>query len=184
MPVPMPLLGALAQNWWLILLKGICAVIFGVLTFAWPGVTIITLVMLYGIYALVDGVFSLWAAVGGGGQTSRWWLALVGVMGLLAGLIAIFLPGMTAILLLWCIAAWAIVTGIFQIMGAISLRKQIDNEWALIAAGALSVALGIFMMIQPAAGALALVFVIGAYAILYGLLLIAFSFRLKKHAPA
>lgn len=182
-----PLLAGLAKNWWLILLRGICAVIFGVLAFVWPGVTLVTLVLLYGLFALADGILSLLAAVTGDKGDSpapRWWLAVVGLLGLAAGLITLFWPGMTALVLLIFIAAWAIASGLMQIVGAIRLRKEIDDEWLLIASGVLSVLFGIAMLAWPGAGALAMIFVISTFAILYGALLISFALRLRKLAHA
>lgn len=182
-----PLLAGLAKNWWLILLRGICAVIFGVLAFVWPGVTLVTLVLLYGLFALADGILSLLAAVTGDKGDSpapRWWLAVVGLLGLAAGLITLFWPGMTALVLLIFIAAWAIASGLMQIVGAIRLRKEIDDEWLLIASGVLSVLFGIAMLAWPGAGALAMIFFIGTFAILYGALLISFALRLRKLAHA
>jgi uncharacterized membrane protein HdeD (DUF308 family) len=182
-----PLLAGLAKNWWLILLRGICAVIFGVLTFFWPGVTLFTLVILYGVFALADGALALFAAITGNvGETtsSRWWLAAVGLLGIAAGIVTLLWPGMTGMILLIFIAAWSIATGFMQIVGAIKLRKEIDDEWLLIASGVLSVLFGIAIAAWPGAGALALALVIGSFAILYGLLLIMFSFRLRKFAPS
>jgi uncharacterized membrane protein HdeD (DUF308 family) len=181
-----PLLHALARNWWLVLLRGLAAILFGVLTFVWPGITLVTLVLLYGIYALADGVLALAAAFMGGAPAPRWWLALVGVLGIGAGLVTFLWPGMTAILLLLFIAAWMIATGVMQIIGAIRLRKEIDNEWLLVisGSGALSVLAGIVLLVQPGAGALALLWVIGAYLIVYGILLVSLSLRLRKHEHA
>jgi uncharacterized membrane protein HdeD (DUF308 family) len=177
-----PLLGALARNWWLILLRGVCAVIFGILAFVWPGITLVTLVLLYGAFAFVDGVFALWAGIAGGSPAPRWWLILVGLLGIAAGIVAAVLPGMTALVLLYFIAFWAIAIGVMQIIGAIRVRKEIDNEWMLIASGIVSVLFGIIVLVAPGAGALGLLFVIGIYAIIYGVTLIGFAFRLKKHA--
>ena len=174
------MLGALARNWWLILLRGICAIVFGVLTFAWPGVTLVTLVLFYGAYALVDGIFSLLAAIIGGQPAPRWWLAVVGVFGIAAGLLTWLMPGLTALVLLYYIAFWAIATGAVQIAGAIRLRKEIDNEWMLIASGIISVLFGLILLVRPGAGALGGLLVIGVYAIIHGVALIALAFRLKK----
>jgi len=177
------LLHGLAKNWWLLLLRGIAAIIFGILAFAWPGITLLSLVILYGAYALVDGVLSIAAAVGGGGgATPRWWLAVVGLLGIAAGLLTFFWPQITALVLLMFIGAWALIHGVFEIIGAIRLRKEIDNEWMLILSGALSVVFGAAMLIMPGAGALALIWVIGAYSIIFGILFVGFAFRLKKHA--
>lgn len=172
---------ALARNWWLILLRGICAVIFGVLTFAWPGVTLAVLVLFYGAFALVDGILALVAAVTGGTPAPRWWLAIVGLAGLAAGIVTLIMPGITALVLLYFIAFWAIAIGVMQVVGAIRLRKEIDNEWMLIVSGIVSILFGIVLLVTPGAGALALLFVIGAYAIIHGITLIALSFRLKRH---
>jgi uncharacterized membrane protein HdeD (DUF308 family) len=177
-----PMLHALADNWWLILLKGICAIIFGLLALAWPGVTVITLVLLYGAFALVEGVLALVAAVRGDAPAPRWWLAVVGLIGIIAGALTFLWPGITALVLLFLIAAWAIATGIMEIVGAIKLRKEIDDEWLLIAAGVLSVLFGVVLIVQPQVGAVALVAVIAAYAILYGILLSWFAFRLHRHS--
>jgi uncharacterized membrane protein HdeD (DUF308 family) len=183
LPQPM-LLHGLAKNWWLLLLRGIAAIIFGILAFAWPGITLLSLVILYGAYALVDGVLSIAAAIGGGGgaATPRWWLIVVGLLGIAAGLLTFFWPQITALVLLMFIGAWALIHGVFEIIGAIRLRKEIDNEWMLILSGALSVIFGAAMLIMPGAGALALIWVIGAYSIIFGILFIGFAFRLKKHA--
>jgi len=172
---------ALAKNWWLLLLRGIAAIIFGLLAFAWPGLTLLTLILFYGAFALVDGVLAIVAAITGGVPGSRWWLAIVGLLGIAAGLLTFLTPGLTALVLLFFIAGWAIVTGVFEIIGAIKLRKEIDNEWLLILGGIISVLFGVGMMLAPGAGALALVWVIGAYSVVMGMLFVALAFRLKKH---
>jgi uncharacterized membrane protein HdeD (DUF308 family) len=173
---------ALAKNWWMLLLRGIAAIIFGGLALAWPGMTLLTLVLFYGAYALIDGVLAIVAAITGGALLPRWWLAIVGLLGIGAGLLTFLMPGLTAIVLLYFIAGWAIATGVFQILGAIKLRKEIDNEWLLILSGIISVLFGVAMMAAPGAGALALITVIGIYAGIIGVLLVALSLRLKKHA--
>ncbi|WP_274627514.1 HdeD family acid-resistance protein [Arvimicrobium flavum] len=179
-----PMLHALARNWWLLMLRGICAVLFGVLTFVWPGITLITLVLLYGAYAFADGVFSLFAAITGGTPAPRWWLAVVGLLGIGAGLVTLFWPGMTALLLLFFIAFWSIAIGVMEIIGAIRLRKEIDNEWWLVASGALSVIFGAILLFRPGAGALGLILVIGVFALIHGVMLISFALRLRGHKHA
>ena len=177
------ILHGLAKNWWVLLLRGLAAIVFGVLAFAWPGITIVSLIILYGAYALVDGLFALFAAIGGStGAAPRWWMAVVGIAGVVAGLIAFAWPGITALTILMLIGAWAIVSGIFEIIGAVRLRKEIDNEWTLILHGALSVLFGVLLMAMPGTGALAMIWVIGAYAIAAGILMVALAFRLKSHA--
>jgi uncharacterized membrane protein HdeD (DUF308 family) len=176
-----PVLHALAKNWWLLLLRGIAAIVFGVLAFAWPGLTLLTLIFLYGAYALADGVIAIIAAITGGAPAGRGWLAIVGILGIAVGALTFMLPGMTALILLFTMAGWAVAIGVFQIIGAIRLRKEIDNEWFLILSGAISVLFGLGVVVNPGAGAVALVWVIATYAIVAGVLYIGLAFRLKKH---
>jgi uncharacterized membrane protein HdeD (DUF308 family) len=173
----------LAENWWLLLLRGIAAIVFGILAFTWPGLTLLALTFIWGLYAISDGILALWAAIAGrGGQMApRWWLAIVGIVGILAGLLAFVWPDMTALILLMFIASWAIVVGILQIWGAIRLRKEIEGEWLLGLSGVLSVAFGVVMFAQPGTGALALVWLIGGFAVLAGCVYIALAFRLKQY---
>ena len=178
------LLHSLGQNWWLVVLRGIAAILFGVLAFAWPGLTLFTLVILWGAFTLVDGVLALAAAIMGGNPMPRWWLAIVGIAGVIVGLMTFAWPGVTAFVLLIFIAAWAIVLGVLEIYGAIRLRKEIEGEWFLILNGALSILFGLVLLWRPGTGALALVWVIGAYAILLGMIYIAFGLKLRKLKPA
>ena len=184
---PSPLLGLvlreLAENWWLLLLRGIAAIAFGILAFVWPGLTLLALTLMWGIYAIADGVLALWAAIAskGGEIAPRWWLAVVGVAGILAGLVTFVWPGMTALVLLMFIASWAIVIGVLQLWGAIRLRKEIEGEWLLGLSGVLWVAFGVIMFVRPGAGALALIWWIGSFAILAGFVYIALAFQLKKY---
>ena len=177
-----PMLDDLARNWWLVLLRGICAIIFGVLTLMWPGLSLLTLVLLYGVFALFDGGLAIGAAIMGGTASRRWWLALVGVLGIGAGAITLMWPGITGIVLLYFIAGWAIAAGVFEIVGAIRLRKEIEGEWWLIATGVLSVLFGVLILMFPGVGALGIAFAIGWFAIVYGALLVGLSLRLRKHA--
>ena len=180
----MPLLALpqlLARNWWLFLLRGLAAVAFGVLSLIWPGLSLLTLIWLFAAYALVDGVFALAAAIVGRGDAEfKWWLVLVGLLGIGVGIATFMWPGLTALTLLYFIAGWVIATGVLQIIGAIELRNVIDNEWWLILDGALSVLFGILLFIMPGAGALALIWLIALFAIAYGVLMIGFAFKIKK----
>lgn len=178
----LPGLHALAKNWWLLLLRGISAAIFGVLALIWPGITLLTVIIFYGAYALMDGVFAIAAAIRGGDAQSRWWLILIGVLGIAAGLLTFLWPGLTALVLATFIGAWSLIHGVFEIVGAIKVRKEIDNEWWLILSGALSVLFGLVMLIRPGDGAVALIWVIGIYSIIFGGLLVGFALRLKKHS--
>ena len=177
------LLHELADNWWLVLIRGIAAIAFGILAFFWPGIALLTLVYLWGIYAIIDGVLALGAAIAGmGGEiVPRWWLVLVGIAGILAGVLAFVWPDITAQVLLAFIAAWAIMIGVLQIVGAIQLRKEIEGEWLLGLSGLLSILFGIALVAQPSAGALALVWMIASFAIVVGCLYIVLAFRLKQY---
>jgi uncharacterized membrane protein HdeD (DUF308 family) len=179
-----PVLHALAKRWWLILLRGIVAILFGVVAFAWPHITLLSLVLVYGVFAIVDGLVALVTAATGGRAVSAWWLVLVGILSIAAGVVAFAWPGITALILILLIGAWAIAHGIVEIAAAIQLRKEIDNEWLLILAGVLSVVFGILVIAAPGAGALGLVWAIAAYAIVFGALLIGFSFRLRQYQTA
>jgi len=168
-------------NWWLLALRGLVAVLFGVLAFVWPGATLITLVWLFGAFALVNGLLSLiLAAKAPKGYPRIGSLILGGLLGILAGLLTFVMPGITALGLLMLIAAWAIVTGIMEVVAAIRLRKIIANEWLLILAGIASIAFGVILFLRPAAGALALIWWIGAWALVFGILLIVLAFRMRN----
>lgn len=168
----------LSRNWWTLALRGLAAVVFGILAFIWPGVTVTILVLFFGAYALWDGVFALIGAFRTE-SNRRWPLVLEGLVGIAAGLFALFSPGLATLALLYVIGAWALITGIFEIIAAIRLRKEIEGEWLLLISGLLSVLFGFALFIWPAAGALALTWMIGAYAILFGILLIVLGFRLR-----
>jgi uncharacterized membrane protein HdeD (DUF308 family) len=176
------LLSSLADNWWLLLLRGIAAIAFGILAFFWPGLTLLTLTLLWGAYALCDGIFAIWAAIvaRAGDMGPRWWLALAGIVSILAGLVAFFYPVTTALVLLTLIAVWAIIIGVLQIWGAIEWRNILDDAWLLVLNGALSIAFGAILLARPGAGALALVWMIGWFAVVFGCLNVALAFRLKR----
>ena len=171
----------LARNWWALVLRGIAGVIFGVLTFINPGMTLAVLIVLFGAYAIVDGVFNLVAAVSGRTGQPWWHLVLEGIVSIAAGVIAFAWPGLTALALLWVIAGWAIITGVLEIVAAIRLRKHIDNEWWLVLSGVASVVFGGLLIVAPVAGALAVTLWIGAYAVVFGALMIALGLRLRRH---
>ena len=178
-----PLLRHMAEYWWLMLLRGIAAVVFGLLAFFMPAAAGLSLVLLWGAYALADGILSLWGGIVGKGAatSSRWWLALTGVLGIAAGLIAFFAPALTAGVLLIFIAVWSIAIGIMAIIGAIQLRKEIEGEWLLILSGAFAIIFGILMFTRPASAALAVVWMIAIFAIIFGIDLIMLAFKLKGY---
>ena len=176
----MTLVDDLARHWWVVALRGLAAVLFGVLAFAWPGMTLAVLILLFGAYALVDGILAIVVAVRGG-TDHRLLMGLEGVVGVLAGLAAFVYPGLTALVLLYIIAFWAILTGVLEVFAAVRLRRVITNEWGLIIGGVLSVLFGIVLIVAPGAGALAVVFLIGAYAVLFGVALLILSWGLRSH---
>jgi uncharacterized membrane protein HdeD (DUF308 family) len=174
------MLEVLTRYWWAVVLRGVAAVLFGVLALIWPDVTMIVLVALFGAYALVDGIITLGTAIFGGRERGRrGWLAVEGVAGILAGVITFAWPEVSALALLWIIAAWALVTGVLEIVAAVRLRREIEGEWLLAISGALSVAFGVMLVVWPAAGALAVVTLIGIYAIVFGVVLVGLGLRLR-----
>ena len=171
----------LTRYWWAVVLRGVAAVLFGLMALIWPGITVIVLVALFGAYALVDGIIGLGTAVFGGRERGRrGWLVVEGIAGVLAGIFTFAWPGITALVLLWLIAAWALVTGVLEIVAAVRLRREIRGEWLLALSGALSVLFGILLVVWPAAGALSVVFVIGIYAIVFGVALVGLGLRLRR----
>ena len=173
------MLHTLAANWWALALRGLVAVLFGLLTFFLPGITLVTLVLLFGAYALVDGVFNVIAFFRV--ASHQWALLIEGVIGIIAGVLTFAWPAITAIVLLYVIAFWAILTGIFEIVAGIRLRKVITNEWLLLVMGVFSFLFGLLILFAPGAGALAIVLWIGAYALVFGIFLLALAFRLRGH---
>jgi uncharacterized membrane protein HdeD (DUF308 family) len=170
----------LARRWWALALRGLLAVLFGVLTFIIPGLTLFSLVLLFGAYAILEGAFNVISAMHAPRQ--HWPLLLEGILGIIAGVLTFVWPGITALVLLYMIAFWAIFTGVLEIAAGIGLRKHIDNEWLLILMGVLSVGFGVLLLTSPGAGALALVLWIGAYAFIFGIVLIVLAFRLRPFA--
>jgi uncharacterized membrane protein HdeD (DUF308 family) len=173
--VDLPIVGIVSRRWWVLALRGVAACLFAVSAFAWPGLTLGVLVLLWGAFAFVDGVAALVAGIG-----TRWWsVVFFGVVGIAVGLYALFRPAMTALALILVIAAWAIVRGVLEIAAAIALRKELSNEWLLVLAGVLSIAFGVCVAAFPGAGALSLVWLVGAQALVIGLLWIWLAFRLR-----
>ncbi|NUS08648.1 MAG: HdeD family acid-resistance protein [Nonomuraea sp.] len=166
----------------MLLVRGLAAVLFGVLALIWPGITLLVLVVFFGAYAIVSGVFELFAGFRHGAQ-SRAWLIFSGIIGILAGIAAFVWPGITSLALLYLIAFWAIFAGVSEIVAGIGLRKTIDNEWMFIVGGILSVVFGILLLVWPGAGMLSLVWLIGVFAVLYGIAMIALSLRVKNFTP-
>jgi uncharacterized membrane protein HdeD (DUF308 family) len=173
-----------ARNWGWLVLRGVVALLFGALALARPGITLAALVFTWGAYALVDGTFALIAGLQmrGGGRPLWSWLS-VGVLGIVAGLLTFLVPGITALALLMAIAFWAIGIGVLQIVTAIRLRRVLERDWALGLSGVFSVVFGVLAIVHPGAGALSVLWMIAAYAIVFGLSLIAAGVRVRSFAP-
>jgi uncharacterized membrane protein HdeD (DUF308 family) len=171
----------MTQNWWAIALRGLVAVLFGIAAFVWPGITLWALVAIFGAYALVDGIFAIIEAFRRDVVGQRWWALLFeGLVGIAIGILTFIWPGLTAMGLLYLIAFWAIVTGVFEIITAIRLRHEIRGEWMMALIGILSIALGFLMVAFPLAGALSVVLMIGAFVFATGALMIALGFKLRS----
>lgn len=171
----------LSQHWWVLLIRGLLAILFGLMTWFMPGISLVTLVLLFGAYVLADGILGIWTAITGRKEHDHWWALLIwGVIGAGVGILTFTVPGVTALALLFYIAIWAISTGVLQIVTAVRLRNEITGEWLLILGGIISVIFGVILMTQPAAGALALLWIIGAYAILFGVLLVVLAFKARS----
>lgn len=175
----------LLRSWWILALRGVIAIAFGVLALIWPGLTLLALVALFAAYALLTGAISVFGAIRNRKRDDEWWLLLLlGLVGIGAGVIALIHPGLTTLVLVLVIAANAIVTGILDIAAAIRLRKAIRDEYLLTLSGVASILFGVLAFLFPTAGALALVWMISLYAIITGVLLLAVAFRLRARARA
>src|SRR5262245_37495819 len=179
----------LFRNWWVLLLRGIAAIVFGVLTWWMPGISLAVLVLISRAYARADGIPAVWMALASRSKNEQWWVMLLwGLVGIGVGILTFVAPGLTALALLFYIALWAISTGVLEIVAAIRLRKEIQGEWVLILAGLCSVVFGVLLVARPGVGALAVLWLIAAYAIVFGVLLVILALKargmVKEAAPA
>src|SRR3989475_12557881 len=173
----------LTRNWWALALRGVFAILLGVAAFVLPGVTLAVLITLFGAYAVVDGVLAIIAGVRAAERHERWWSpVLKGLAGIAAGVLTFVWPALTALALLYLIGGWAIVTGVLEIVAAVHLHRA-HGEWLLVLNGVLSVLFGLLVTIWPGAGLLTLLWILGAYTIFFGILLVALAVRLRNHAP-
>lgn len=174
-------LAAISKYWWVILLRGVLAIVFGVIALVSPGITLFWLIFLFGAYAIGDGALEIWSGIRNRATNDRWWVdILIGLAGIVAGILVISWPDLSALAVMFFIAAWMVIIGVLQIVYAIRVRKEISNEWWIILSGALSVVLGIWFFAFPGDGAVSLVWLIGLYAVFFGVLLVLFAFRARK----
>jgi uncharacterized membrane protein HdeD (DUF308 family) len=173
----------LSRSWWLLLLRGIIAILFGVLTYFQPGISLATLVLFFGAFSFADGALGVWQAISARKERENWWVLLLGgLLGIGVGVLTLFHPGVTALALLFYIAVWAVATGVLEIVAAIRLRKEIEGEWLLGLAGVASVLFGVLLIARPDAGALAVLWLIAAYAIAFGVILVLLAFKARGFA--
>lgn len=174
-------LQALTERWWVPVLRGIAAIVFGVLALAAPPIGLLALVIMWGVYAIADGVFNLVLATRVGRAGERWgWFVFEGIVSVAAGVLTFVYPGITALILLYIIGAWAIVTGIAEIAAAVKLRRVLTGEWMLALAGVLSIAFGVLLFAYPSSGAIAVVWLVATYAIIFGVLLVGLGMKLHR----
>jgi uncharacterized membrane protein HdeD (DUF308 family) len=171
----------LKRNWWVSVIRGVAAIVFGVMAFAYPGLTVATLVLFFGAWVLIDGVFRVIGAIGHRASDPEWGFHLIiGIVGIIIGFLTFHAPQITALALIIYIAAWALMIGATEIALAIKLRREIKGEWFLILMGLASIVFAVMLLWNPLPGALALVWLIGSYAIVFGILGIFFGFRLRS----
>lgn len=174
------MLGVLSRNWWVLALRGALAVLFGAVVFLTPGIALSALIALIGAYMLVDGVFSIVNGVRDRTTNRNWWVLLLeGVVGIIAGVLTFIWPGVTAVIVLYLVAGWAVVTGVFEILAAIRLREEIEGEIWLGLSGLVSIVFGVVLVLFPGTGILSLLLFVGAYAVVFGIIMIVLAFRLR-----
>lgn len=169
----------IAARWWTFLVRGLLSVAFGLAALVWPDVTLLVLLTIFAAFALVDGVISVMFGLTGR-EKVRWWMVLWGLVGVAAGVIVFLQPGIGAVAFVYLIAAWAIITGSLELAAALAWRREIRNEWVLAVAGVLSILVGAVMAVFPGDGAVALVWLIGAHAVVLGVLLVIVAFRIRE----
>ena len=175
------MLDVICRRWWVMLLRGLAAIVIGIIAMAWPQITLVTLVVLFATFSIIDGVFGIVLGFRGEADGTVWWtMVLLGLLALAAGIIAVVYPGLTLLVLVTIIAASAIVRGAFEIYAAIRLRHEIDDEWILGFSGLMSIIFGLLIMWRPGAGLIAIALLIGAYMMALGIFGVALALRLRK----
>jgi len=171
----------LKRHWWVPVIRGVAAIVFGFIAFAYPGLTLATLVIFFGAWVLVDGVFRVIGAIGGRASDPDWgWHLIIGILGIVVGVLTFHAPGITALALVIYIAAWALMMGLAEIALAIKLHREIKGEWFLVLMGLISIVFATMLFWNPVAGAATLVWLIAWYAVIFGILAIVFGFRLRS----
>ncbi|GGH63560.1 hypothetical protein GCM10010975_29490 [Comamonas phosphati] len=176
----------LHRTWWVLLLRGLVAIAFGVLTWLQPAASAaaLVLVLVFGAYVFVDGLLGVYAAIRSRQQSRHWWVILLwGLTGVVVGVLTVVKPAITALVLTMYIGAWALITGVMQVVAAIRLRKEIEGEWVLVLGGVISVLFGCFVLAQPGAGMMAMLWVLAAYAVAFGVLMVILALKIRKGAP-
>jgi len=173
------------RNWWMLALRGLFAIIFGLIAIVLPHIALLAFIYVFGIYSLIDGIIAVIVSLRERGSLHRWgWLLFEGILSIVAGLVAFALPGLTALTLLYLVATWAIVTGALEIFAAFAIREFISREWALLLAGMLSLVFGFLLIRYPGAGLLSLLWLVGIYSIVFGILFIIRAFHLRSWASS
>ena len=174
------MLGLVARDWWVFAIRGIAAIVFGILAFIWPETTLTVLVFLFGAYVLVDGVGLLVALARGDAVARRhaWAVGIMGVLGIVAGIVTFAWPGLTALSLLYIVAFWAIAMGTFQVVAAVALRRELDGEFWMALGGIVSIVFGAFLVASPGAGLLSLVWLVGIWSLVFGVSSLGLAHRL------
>lgn len=171
----------LHRTWWVLLLRGLAAIVFGILTWFQPAASATALVLIFGAYVFVDGLLGVYSAIRSRSQSRHWWLILLwGLTGVIVGVLTAINPVATALVLTIYIGVWALITGVMEIVTAIRLRKEIEGEWVLILGGLISVLFGAFVLMQPGAGMMAMLWVLASYAVVFGVLMVILAFKVRK----
>ncbi|HEY7127778.1 MAG TPA: HdeD family acid-resistance protein [Ktedonobacterales bacterium] len=168
---------------WSLIARGVLAILFGFLVWVWPGLTLLVFTFMFGIFAIAGGIFALISAIRSTESNKYWWvLAIAGVVSIIIGILSFVWPGKTAILILYLVGIWAVITGILEIIAAFRSRESATNEWLLVLGGVISIVFGVILMALPGIGLLALLWFVGLWAVVYGIVEIVHAFT--RHEPA
>lgn len=173
------------SHWWVMLVRGILAILFGIIALLAPGIALLAFIFVFAAYAILDGIAAIAASFQARSTLGNWWVLLLeGIVGLIIGILAFVWPGETALVLLYLVAIWALITGFMEIGSAFLLPGSAGQHWGLGLAGLLSVIFGIILIVRPGAGLLAILWFVGIYAIVFGVSLIVYAFQVRSRALA